>query len=92
MTRKRFIKLVMSHGVSRNRAIKIAKAFNANNVPYERAYRLFKSVFLLSSHIVNKFSELSKSLSYVTAQASVALKDIAHKFKEVTRTINEEVE
>ena len=38
MTRKRFIKLLMSHDISRNEAVKIAADYNSRNVPYETAY------------------------------------------------------
>lgn len=38
MTRKRFIKLLMSHGISRNKAVKIAADYNSRNIPYETAY------------------------------------------------------
>ena len=38
MTRKRFIKLLMSHGISRNEAVKIAADYNSRNIPYDTAY------------------------------------------------------
>lgn len=38
MTRKRFIKLLMSHGISRNEAVKTAAEYNSRNIPYETAY------------------------------------------------------
>ena len=38
MTRKRFIKLLMSYGISRNEAVAIAADYNSRNVPYETAY------------------------------------------------------
>ena len=38
MTRKRFIKLLMSHGISRNKAVKIAAEYNSQNIPYDTAY------------------------------------------------------
>lgn len=38
MTRKRFIKLLMSHGIKRNEAVKKAADYNSRNVPYETAY------------------------------------------------------
>lgn len=38
MTRKRFIKLLMSHGISRNEAVKIAADYNSRNIPYKTAY------------------------------------------------------
>lgn len=41
MTRKRFIKLMMSAGNSRNKAVKIAADYNSRNVPYDKAYSRF---------------------------------------------------
>ena len=38
MTRKRFIKLLMSKGCSRNQAVEIAAYYNYSNIPYKRAY------------------------------------------------------
>ena len=38
MTRKRFIKLLMSHGIPRNKAVEMAADYNSRNVPYEIAY------------------------------------------------------
>ena len=42
MTRKRFIKLVMSYGIPRNDAVEIAADYNSRNIPYERAYEKYK--------------------------------------------------
>ena len=38
MTRKRFIKLLMSHDISRNEAVEIAADYNSRNIPYATAY------------------------------------------------------
>ncbi len=37
MTKKRFVKLLMSHGVQRNEACKIAKTYNTQNISYASA-------------------------------------------------------
>lgn len=50
MSRKRFIKLLMSHGISRNEAVKTAAAYNSLNFPYERAYENWQS--LIDSRLV----------------------------------------
>ena len=42
MTRKRFIKLLMSHGVSRNEAVHLANYYNRRNIPYMKAYEKYK--------------------------------------------------
>lgn len=38
MTRKRFIKLLMSKGFSRNEAQQKAAFYNSRHIPYKRAY------------------------------------------------------
>lgn len=42
MSRKRFIKLLMSHGVSRNEAVQLANHYNRYNIPYKIAYQRYK--------------------------------------------------
>lgn len=42
MTKKRFIKLVMSKGKGRNEAQKIASEFNSRRTPYDKAYKIFR--------------------------------------------------
>lgn len=37
MTKKRFIKLLMSYGIQRNRAQQIARDVNGRNIPYKQA-------------------------------------------------------
>ena len=56
MTRKRFIKLLMSHGISRNKAVEIAADYNSRNVPYERAYSRIAS----SRGIISAFRNSGK--------------------------------
>lgn len=41
MTRKRFIKLLMSKGIQRNAAQEIAARYNSRNIPYAKAYKIF---------------------------------------------------
>ena len=48
MSRKRFIKLLMSHGISRNKAVELANYYNRRNIPYERAYKRLIFVRLAS--------------------------------------------
>lgn len=38
MTRKRFIKLMMSYDISRNKAVELAAEYNSRNIPYEKAH------------------------------------------------------
>ena len=42
MTRKRFVKLLMSKGVSRNQANGIAKQYSREGLSYESGYRIWK--------------------------------------------------
>lgn len=76
MTRKRFIKLLMSHGISRNEAVKIAADYNSRNIPYKTAYvkevaRKTKPRILIDTE---KFAKA------VTA-ANVALKEFSSAVK-----------
>lgn len=41
MTKKRFIKLLMSHGEQRNEAQIKAMQYNSRNIPYAKAYRIY---------------------------------------------------
>ena len=68
MTRKRFIKLMMSHGISRNEAVKIAADYNSRNISYEKAYQkeALRRVDLA-------FKRLGKSF----ASATAAFKDLS---------------
>ena len=49
MTRKRFIKLLMSKGKQRNEARKTAQFYNNLNVSYSRAYECAKSAIAMSN-------------------------------------------
>lgn len=59
MTRKRFIKLLMSHGISRNKAVEIAADYNSRNVPYKKAYK--------ATGLARTLMDLGKSFAPVTA-------------------------
>lgn len=75
MTRKRFIKLLMSHGISRNKAVKIAADYNSRNVPYETAYvRETRKVMPRITFDTGKFKQ-------AVAVASAAISDFASAAK-----------
>lgn len=59
MTRKRFIKLIMSHGVSRNDALGLVAYYNFANIPYKRAYLDFmiKNSFITLGKAIYKMGE-----------------------------------
>lgn len=44
MTRKRFVKLIMARGVSRNEANELAESAVSGRVSYEKAYRAYDSL------------------------------------------------
>lgn len=69
MTRKRFIKMLMSKGIERNSARAITKRYNKGKVPYNVAFELANLV------------GIGKSL-YVTTIVSVVGENIIDKFKE----------
>lgn len=57
MTRKRFIKLLMSNSVERNIAQKIAADYNVRNIPYENAIKRWRLEFSMTA----AFAKLSNS-------------------------------
>lgn len=57
MTRKRFIKLLMSHGETMRRARAIAFIYNSYKTPYKKAY----SDYLLQVGVNRSFAKLSAS-------------------------------
>ncbi len=87
MTRKRFIKLVMSHGVSRNKAQEMARAFNSKNLPYEKAYRCF----MLTYGVRKGFRELSMATSNFAARVRKTMAAFV-RLSEAIKAANEEVE
>ncbi|MBR4859327.1 MAG: hypothetical protein IKU08_09120 [Clostridia bacterium] len=65
MTKKRFVKLLMSYGVQRNEAQQIARDFNGQNIPYKTAYPA--ATFCFASRLrvrvlVKGFKELSEAI------------------------------
>lgn len=69
MTRKRFIKLAMSQGMSRNRAVELAAYYNFANVPYESAYYRFMPTFIMQNNFIRlgkAFGKMGVSLSTTT--------------------------
>lgn len=49
MTRKKFIKLLMSYGYSRNLSQAVAEIFNRDKIPYKRAIRCYGNPTVLMS-------------------------------------------
>ena len=61
MTKKRFIKLLMSHGEQIHRARAIAFLYNSRNIPYKKAY----SDYLIKVRTRRAFSQLAKAVAKV---------------------------
>ena len=72
MTKKRFIKLLMSKGKSRNEARQMASCYNSRNISYARAYSTYRLTipFIKIACSARQFRE---SLS----KASILMKDFA---------------
>lgn len=68
MTRKRFIKLLMSYGISRNKSVEYANYYNRRNIPYERAYKKLIFVRLASRLEMSAFRVLRKLRYLVTGR------------------------
>ncbi len=80
MTRKRFVKLLMSHGITRNEAHKTANRYNARNFSYKRAYRNFLLVHGFKQGF-KKVSEAFKIASSSIRQASASFDELMEAYK-----------
>lgn len=78
MTRKRFIKLLMSRGVQRNEAQKKAEKYNSKNISYSEAYMHFcvSASFANLGKSFNKFGEAIKQATAGLAKLAEALQKI----------------
>ena len=77
MTRKRFVKLLMSKGIQRNVANGKAKTYISNGFSYEQAYRNFLLVYGIKSG----FKKLGEAFSVANVSFRTLTKSI-EKFKE----------
>lgn len=82
MTRKRFIKLLMSHGIPRNKAVKIAADYNSRNVPYDKAYSRF-----MFSRIGSAFRKVNKSFAAISTAACICGSTIKRATQSITNGI-----
>lgn len=73
MTKKRFIKLLMSHGEQIHRARAIAFLYNARNISYKEAY----SDYLLKTAMTRAFSRMSQ----VAKNLGDSIKNVAQSLK-----------
>ena len=81
MTKKRFIKLLMSHGESINRARAIAFLYNSNNIPYKEAYY----EYLIRCGLKNAFSQLTKAM----VKLGESVKTIGISLEKLTEVMND---
>lgn len=81
MTKKRFIKLLMSTGVQRNKARQMALSYNSQNIPYANALD-----FYVSTTVSGVFRALGEALEGVT----IAMSKVVQSFKNFTEAINVE--
>lgn len=72
MSRKRFVKLVMAHGIQRNQAVTIAVLYCNRGYSYKEAYRDFlikRGLSLSINRISNAFNMLASNLKSATTAA-----------------------
>lgn len=77
MTRKRFVKLLMSKGCSRNQAVEIAAYYNYSNIPYKRAY-LMETPMLIAfaaKRSIEAFAAMCKPLKNIADSFANAMND-----------------
>lgn len=90
MTRKRFIKLLMSKGYSRNNAINIANHVPTSGITYERMYMAsigFKNmcdgiIAAIPTVIESVASKISEMVDYIVHEMPQALSDALSALEE----------
>ena len=82
MTRKRFVKLLMSKGVSRNQANGIAQQYISEGISYESGYRIWKLSHFLKDpmaqigEVVNRATVAIQSLVSAIGAAASAFSSV----------------
>ena len=82
MTRKRFVKLLMSKGVSRNQANGIAQQYISEGLSYESGYRIWKIAHSLKDpmtqigEVVNRATAAIQSLASAIGAAASAFSSV----------------
>lgn len=77
MTRKRFIKLLISYGQQRNEAAQIAKSYNAKGFSYEEAHNDCYIKFQLANDIINGNFEGLKNFDKNFQRVAILLYELA---------------
>lgn len=80
MTRKRFIKLAMSHGMSRNEAQRNAECLNKSNVPYRFAYNLMFFEVRFGAFL-KAMGTCAQELAYKLNECGMSLREFIEKVK-----------
>lgn len=80
MTRKRFVKLAMSNGYSRNSANRIADAVVADGKTYAEVYKVLSTVKKLTAAIVPAVSETVQRIIEVFGKMMNAVSEGAAAF------------
>ena len=62
MTRKRFIKLMMSQGYDRNKAYALAECARKNNITYKNGYKALEEVKRISYDMIPKLAEIMQPI------------------------------
>ena len=75
MTRKRFIRLVMAHGIQRNEAQRMAWVANISHSSYAEAYDAIRDV-LVFRRMSASFANASRKLSEAATKAGEAIRTI----------------
>ncbi len=82
MTRKRFIKLAMSHGMPRNEARRYAEEINQSNVPYRFAYSI--------AFFEVRFGPVLRAIGMSIAETIKRLNETDMNFKEFMEKVKQE--
>lgn len=67
MTRKRYVKLMMSHGMSRNLASALADAASGKDGGYARAYETDSALFRIAHQVAVRWDKMAEEVSKTCA-------------------------
>lgn len=62
MTRKRFIKLMMSQGYDRNKANELAEYVQKNNITYQNGYKVASEIKRIADDMIPKLAEIMQPI------------------------------
>lgn len=82
MTRKRFVKLIMSIGYSRDEAIYIAMSDSPLRIPYADRWAVYKAIHAIVC--------VAKELGEAFAAATMSAAEVARSFSDCIAAVNRE--